>query len=345
MKTKFFILAGILIGIGATVTARADDPQPNVLGAASAGAVGGGGGGGQAAAVALPAPADFRPMFIRTFTTADGEGSSQPKPWLGVGVEETTEALTAQLDLKPGEGLIVDFVSSNSPAALSGLQKNDVLVDLDGQMLVDATQLRKLVQMHAIGDEVTVSYFHAGKKHSVTATLTTNTVDEASMDGNAIPDGFPKFKFQTHGLRDSDGNGNGNFNIEIQRELKQAQAAVQDAMRQDQGTMAGSNRKLEMINNSLGNLADGGVSMGKDATVIVKDQDATVRTVVKKDDTGSYVIVADPAKHLTAHDPDGKLLFDGAIETPAQQQKVPKDIWDKVAPMVKQMNTDPTDPR
>jgi membrane-associated protease RseP (regulator of RpoE activity) len=333
------------------VSARADDPPPQVNfsasgGAGGAGGSGGGGGGSQSADGALPAPGGDQQMFIRALATADGEGSGgQPRPWLGVGVEESSEALSAQLDLRPGEGLVVDYVSSNSPAALSGLQKNDVLVDLDGQMLVDATQLRKLVQMHAIGDAVTVSYFHAGKKHSVTAKLTPQTLEDVSNDGRL--DGFRKFKFQTQGLQglqDPDSDGNGNFNIEIQRELKQAQAAVQNAMRQEQLGMAGSGRKLEMINKSLGNLAAGGVSVGKDATVIIKDQDATVRTVVKKDDTGSYVIVADPAKHLTAHDPGGKLLFDGAIETPEQQQKVPKVIWDKVGPMLKQMNADPTSP-
>jgi len=44
------------------------------------------------------------------------------------------------------------------------------------------------------------------------------------------------------------------------------------------------------------------------------------------------VIVATPNKRLTAHDKDGKLLFDGDIETPEQQQKVPAEVWEKVKP-------------
>jgi hypothetical protein len=48
--------------------------------------------------------------------------------------------------------------------------------------------------------------------------------------------------------------------------------------------------------------------------------------------------VANPKKRLTAHDKDGKLAFDGEIETSEQQEKVPKDVWKKVQPMIEQLN-------
>ena len=54
--------------------------------------------------------------------------------------------------------------------------------------------------------------------------------------------------------------------------------------------------------------------------------------------TGTYVIVANPKKHLTAHDKEGKLSSDGEVETSEQQEKVPKDVWKKVQPMIEQLN-------
>jgi hypothetical protein len=96
-----------------------------------------------------------------------------------------------------------------------------------------------------------------------------------------------------------------------------------------------------MIHKKLGNLADGGVSLDKNTTMVVKNDSEAVRTIVKKDETGTYVIVADPAKHLTAHDPDGKLLFDGKIDSTAEQEKVPKDVWAKVEPMLEQVDRGP----
>jgi len=87
----------------------------------------------------------------------------------------------------------------------------------------------------------------------------------------------------------------------------------------------------------LDDLARAGVVVGKGATVVVKNDSKSVKTMVKNDETGTYVIVATPNKRLTAHDKDGKLLFDGDIETPEQQQKVPGEVWEKVKPMLEQM--------
>jgi hypothetical protein len=54
------------------------------------------------------------------------------------------------------------------------------------------------------------------------------------------------------------------------------------------------------------------------------------------------VIVANPRKHLTAHDESGKLTFDGAIETSEQQATVPAEIWEKVEPMMSKMRSGKT---
>ena len=70
----------------------------------------------------------------------------------------------------------------------------------------------------------------------------------------------------------------------------------------------------------------------------IKSRNESVRTIVKTDDTGTYVIVANPKKRLTAHDKEGNLTFDGEIETSEQQEKVPKGVWEKVQPMIEQLN-------
>src|SRR5262249_28652298 len=56
--------------------------------------------------------------------------------WLGLATDEASEALISQLRLDPGVGLIVTYVAADSPAAKAGMQKNDVLVECDGQALV-----------------------------------------------------------------------------------------------------------------------------------------------------------------------------------------------------------------
>jgi hypothetical protein len=63
----------------------------------------------------------------------------------------------------------------------------------------------------------------------------------------------------------------------------------------------------------------------------------SVDSLVKTDGSGTIIILRAPKLHLTAHDKAGKLLFDGEIETPEQRDKVPRDLWGKVEPMLKKM--------
>jgi len=88
----------------------------------------------------------------------------------------------------------------------------------------------------------------------------------------------------------------------------------------------------------LEDLAHSGVDVNQNSTVILNRKGNNVQTEVKADDTGTYVLVANPKKRLTAHDQNGKMLFDGEIETAVQQQRVPRNLWAKVEPMLKQMN-------
>ena len=120
---------------------------------------------------------------------------------------------------------------------------------------------------------------------------------------------------------------------EIRKSIEEARRAAETALRQAGNQMDGSSAHRKILED----LAKGGVDIDKDATVTVKSHDHSVQTQVKTDDNGTYVIVANPKKRLTAHDNKGKLLFDGEIETPEQQKKVPKEVWAEVEPMLKQM--------
>ena len=286
-----------------------------------------------------PPPLPDQPqLFIRTMPSDDRQPGGREMTWLGVGVTETSEPLAAQLGLKPGEGLVVSFVSSNSPAATAGLQKNDVLVDLDGQMLVDGAQLEKLVQMHADGDTAKLTFFRTGSKQTASVKLSKQPLDATWGDTGDYQRAIKNFQLAFHDAQNSFNVDKQRLNIDMQQAMKQAQLAVQDALQQSLNGTDGLNHKLELLHKKLGNFADGGMNLNADSTVVVKNVSKSVRTVVKKDDTGTYVIVADPTKHLTAHDAQDKLLFDGTIESPEEQEKVPKDVWKAVKPMVDQLD-------
>ena len=110
--------------------------------------------------------------------TATGEAVKawQPKivTWLGVAPEEIPEEVRAQLPLEPGTGLVVRSVIPGGPAEKAGLQKNDVLVKLDDQLLTNASQLRTLVAAKKEGDTVKLTYFRRGQQAALDVKLATH---------------------------------------------------------------------------------------------------------------------------------------------------------------------------
>jgi hypothetical protein len=282
--------------------------------------------------------------------SGDGHGEKGKEvAWLGVSTEEAGEALTAQLGLQPGEGLLVTYVATNSPAAKAGLEKNDLLLEMEGQKLLLPTQLRKLVHLHKEGDPVELKYIRAGKRQSTTAILG-KTRESLSWFGDS--DALRQLQFN---LKDLGANSMENLHaqmqdlheslaragvdrekmqVEIRRGVDEARKAMAEAMAQMRTARHGAHAGTK----TLDELASTGVEVDKDATVTIKRRGDSVRTMVKTDDNGTYVLVADPKKKLTAHDKEGKLLFDGEIETSEQQSKVPRDVWKQVQPMIEQLN-------
>jgi Arc/MetJ family transcription regulator len=264
--------------------------------------------------------------------------------WLGVAVEEAPDVLAAQLGLDPGVGLVVTYVATNSPAAKAGLKENDVLVEFDGQPLVHPAQLRKLVQVRKEGDIVKLTFYRTGKKQPVSATLA-KTVEGFGFpcDGNGGPfwpfpgaPGGDTFREQMENLHKSLGNikiDQKQVQEEIRRSMEEARKAYREALRQ-----------ATNVNLSLGpmlhELAEMGAAVDNDASVTVRSTSQSSKSLVKADDTGTIVIVKNPKLYLTAHDNDGKLLFDGEIETPDQRNQVPRDLWNKVEPLLKKMGAE-----
>ncbi len=268
--------------------------------------------------------------------------------WLGISTEEASEAVASQLGLQPGDGLIVVYVEPDSPAAKAGLQKHDVLVQLGDQLLVHPHQLRKLVRRQKEGDSIKLTFYRAGKKQSASATLAKTTERMGSLDG--INQGF-QFQFNTpkiaEGIREQingqmkdlheslahAGLDKKIMKAEIERSMEEACKALHEALGR-KGSFAFA---LGPDATELEALAQGGVEIGKNTTVTVKKDAKSAKTIVKADEAGTYVIVANPKRRLTVHDKDGKLLFDGEIETKEQQQKVPKEIWRKAEAMLEEM--------
>src|SRR2546430_12008846 len=81
------------------------------------------------------------------------KGPKVPVTYLGVDTSQVPTVVSEQLGLAKGFGLVVDYVEANSPAATAGVQPNDILKMLNDQILIEPSQLRKLLQTFPEGAE------------------------------------------------------------------------------------------------------------------------------------------------------------------------------------------------
>src|ERR1043166_5899507 len=106
------------------------------------------------------------------------KGPRIPVTYLGVETSQVPTVVSEQLGLAKGLGLVVDYVEPNSPAASAGIQQNDILKMLNDQILIEPTQLRKLLQTFSEGTEVTLTILRKGKEQKVTAKLAKKEVPQ-----------------------------------------------------------------------------------------------------------------------------------------------------------------------
>src|SRR5215468_7208376 len=101
-----------------------------------------------------------------------------PVTYLGVETSQVPPVVSDQLGLAKGLGLVVDYVEPNSPAAAAGVQQNDILKMLNDQILIEPSQLRKLLQTFPEGTEVTLTVLRKGQEQKLTAKLAKKEVPQ-----------------------------------------------------------------------------------------------------------------------------------------------------------------------
>lgn len=100
------------------------------------------------------------------------------RPQMGVVIRSLSEipsnhwSETFKLPEQVKTGVVLEGVESNSPAELAGLEKYDVIVELDGKVIRDTHDLRKhLYTKKKIGDDLEVTFYRGGQKQMATLTL------------------------------------------------------------------------------------------------------------------------------------------------------------------------------
>src|SRR5436189_1521279 len=245
------------------------------------------------------------------------EAPKVPMTFLGVETSQVPKVVSEQLGLTKGLGLVVDYVVPNSPAASAGVQQNDILKMLNDQILMEPTQLRKLLQTFSEGTEVTLTILRKGQEQKITVKLVKK---EMPQRHSLMPGG-------NHDMHwDFDETGNvGEQMQELKEQLGDAQRGIirgaviqaHEAARRAREDARRAAPEIRILSNDNGALKATKIDLGK-AQIVFRDGKGEMK-----------LENANGKKLLTAKEPQGKLLFGGPVETKEDLDKVPADVRER----------------
>ena len=244
-----------------------------------------------------------------------------PMTFLGVETSQVPDVVSEQLGLPKGLGLVVDYVVPNSPAASAGVQQNDILKMLNDQILMEPTQLRKLLQTFSEGTEVTLTILRKGQEQKITVKLAKK---EMPQRHSLMPGG-------NHDMHwDFDETGDvGEQMQELKEQLKEQLGDAQrgiirgaviqahEAAKRAREDARRAAREIRILSNDNGTLKATKIDLGK-AQIVFRDGKGEMK-----------LENVNGKKLLTVKDPQGKFLFSGPIESKEDLDKVPVDVRER----------------
>jgi serine protease Do len=244
-----------------------------------------------------------------------------PVTYLGVDTSQVPTVVSEQLGLAKGFGLVVDYVEPNSPAATAGVQQNDILKMLNDQILIEPSQLRKLLQTFPEGAEVTLTVLRKGQEQKLTAKLGKKEVPQRHSL-------FPGGNHDWHW----DFDETGDLGDQMQDLKEQLKEQLGDAQR---GIIRGA---VTQAHEAARRARDDARRAADELRIFFEDNGAVKASkidlgkaqIVFSDDKGELKLAnVDGRKLLTVKDPHGTLLFSGPVETKEDLDKMPADVRER----------------
>src|SRR4029453_4533990 len=243
-----------------------------------------------------------------------------PMIFLGVETSQVPTVVSEQLGLSKGLGLVVEYVVPESPAAAAGIQQNDILKMLNDQILIEPSQLRKLLQTFSDGTDVTLTILRKGQEQKVTVKLikkerpqrhswAPGDKHESHWDFDETGDLGEQMQGLKEQLQEQLGAQRGMIRETVTKAHEAARRAREEARR--------AAREIRILSKDNGTLKATRIDLGK-------------AQIVFSDDKGEMKVEnVDEKKIVTAKDPQGKLLFSGPVETKEDRDKMPADIRER----------------
>ena len=125
----------------------------------------GGSGGNQGIGFAVPI------NLARSVMTQILDHSKVTRAYLGIMVQDITPGISKAMNLKDMKGVLVGDVSPEGPAKRSGVQRGDVILEVNGKPMEDSRQLRNTISMMNPDATVNLKLMRNGSASDVSVKL------------------------------------------------------------------------------------------------------------------------------------------------------------------------------
>ena len=111
--------------------------------------------------------------------------------FLGVVPGEVTSEIADEYGVRPGEGVLVEGVSSESPAEKIGLRINDIIVSFNSATITGPEEFRNKLRKLEPGDKADIVYVRGGKQKTATVELASREDREFGFFGDDFMKNVP----------------------------------------------------------------------------------------------------------------------------------------------------------
>ncbi|BHH85399.1 DegQ family serine endoprotease [Desulforhopalus sp. 52FAK] len=91
--------------------------------------------------------------------------------WLGVVIQNVDKDLADSFGLKQAGGILVSEVQKDSPASAAGIKRGDVIIELDGTVLDDVSDLRNRVALISPNSKTVLLVIRDGREKKIQVTI------------------------------------------------------------------------------------------------------------------------------------------------------------------------------
>ena len=238
-------------------------------------------------------------MFMLSSLYAQAQ---KDQAFLGLYTRPVDAALASHLKLKSNQGYVVYRVFPNSPAAKAGLQRFDILLNINKEKLFSDIPLNKTVQHYKIGDKIKLNFLREGQVLSKDVTLSSKPKELCK--GKPCPPQTPMFdehlKSQLFKMMRE-----GNDPDELFKKLEQHMRHLHE-------------NKLQSTNSTY-----------QQSSLKISKKDKEHHITLNIDQQG---------RHATVKDSKGNIIYSGRVDTKAEKKLIDKNVLVKIEALTHQVH-------